>query len=212
MHLRYSVGISNGGFWKAAESYRGDIAPSSKCFFERCAFFEFSVEIGSILFGFMDFSGVPRCVIPNIYLLPWFETPLRSKAPLKCTMSMVSVLVKDLRVARKRGSNRALTFKRRQILRRAASVLTKGALAKSKAQPAKKSKNAKPAPMIYEKWPVFRPFDVFSALVSAGMVSELCHVCNCKYRPNLHSFPNPYNIGILSAATTKIPIRKPLTV
>ena len=128
----------------------------------------------------MDFSGVPRCVIPNIYLLPWFETPLRSKAPLKCTMSMVSVLVKDLRVARKRGSNRALTFKRRQILRRAASVLTKGALAKSKAQPAKKSKNAKPAPMIYEKWPVFRPFDVFSALVSAGMVSELCHVCNCK--------------------------------
>ena len=69
------------------------------------------------------------------------------------------------------------------ILRKAASAMIPKAKAKSraksrpKAQPRKKSKNATPAPQCFEKWPVYRPFDIFSALVSAGMVSELCHAC-----------------------------------
>ena len=81
---------------------------------------------------------------------------------------MLSLLVKDLKVVRKRASNRAASFRKRQILKRAAS--------KKVTKPtklAKKSKNSDPVPLIYEKWPLLRPYDLMQSFASAGLESEL---------------------------------------
>ena len=83
---------------------------------------------------------------------------------------MISLLVRDMRVVRKRAANRAASFKKRQVLRRASCKK----FAKPKKKPAKKSRNAEPIPLVWEKWPVLRPFDLMKCFAEAGLRRELC--------------------------------------
>ena len=93
------------------------------------------------------------------------------EAPIKCPIAMVSLLVRDMKVVRKRAANRAASFRKRQVLRRAASCKR---IAKPKKKIGKKSKSAEPIPHVWEKWPVLRPFDLMKCYAEAGLQSELC--------------------------------------
>ena len=92
------------------------------------------------------------------------------EAPIKCPVAMISLLVRDMKVVRKRAANRAASFKKRQILRRASCKN----IARPKKKIAKKSKSAEPIPVLWEKWPVLRPFDLMRCYKEAGLESELC--------------------------------------
>ena len=83
---------------------------------------------------------------------------------MKPGISWISLLVKDVRVARQRKNNRKSTAKRRKILRAAGRQAVK--LLKA-------SKRAPPAPHHYRAWPVLRPHDTITAMLDAGLEDEL---------------------------------------
>ena len=91
------------------------------------------------------------------------------KAPIKCPVAMMSLLVRDQKLVRKRATNRASSFKKRNILRRASN--------RRLPQPkrlAKRSKASQPAPAVWDKWPILRPYDLMKEFASSGLESELC--------------------------------------
>ncbi|CAE7228652.1 Cpr [Symbiodinium sp. CCMP2456] len=146
------MGDDTGSPGSSASAHRGTLASCKLWLKGRC--------LGvSKKFGLLCFVCVCTCVCRF-----WGQTKT-TETLVKCPVSTPSILVKDLRVITKKESNLRKTRKKRGILLAAAG----------KKRPFKKSKIAVPAPSCYESWPVFRPFDLFQAIVQAGLISELNH-------------------------------------
>ena len=100
-----------------------------------------------------------------ISLLAQYALVCASKAPVKPSISWISLLVRDAGVVRKNKINRKATAKRRRMLRLA--------MGRPVSKLLKASKRAALPAHHYRSWPVLRPHNLIAAMLDAGLEHEL---------------------------------------